>query len=135
MTDIPLTAAASTVAAGTAAAMTGLPTQEVVLYALAGGVVGIWLSPLAQVVFTARWVAAVLAQIAASTAAGVTLSAIGLAVAPGYDWLKPLSAVPQWALAGVIAACIHRALPLFWTWLQRRTGTAPADQGGENDVQ
>lgn len=135
MTDAPITVAASTAAAGTAAVMSGMPTQDVVLYALAGGVVGIWFSPLAQVVFTARWVTAVVAQIAVSTGAGVTLSAVGLAMAPGYELTKPLAAVPQWALAGVIAAGIHRALPLFASWLRRRTGTEPATEGGKNDVQ
>lgn len=135
MTDAPITAAAGVAAAGSAAAMSGMPTHDVIFYALIGGVVGIWISPLAQVVFTVRWVAAVIAQVAASTAAGVTLSAIALSVAPGYPLLAPLGRVPQWAMAGVIAALIHYAGPLVVAWTRRRTGLEANQQGGKSDVQ
>lgn len=128
MTDVPITAASGTLATGAAAAMSGLPSQEVILYAVIGGMVSVWLARQAEAVLTARWFAAALAQIGVSAAAGVTLSALVLAVAPGYAWLAPISAVPQWVLAGVIAALIHRAGPLMYAWFKRATGSK--EEGG-----
>lgn len=131
MTDVPVTAASAASAAtgaATAAAMSSLPNQEVIVWAVIGGLVSVWLARKAEVAFTPGYIATAIAQIGVSAASGIALSALVLTAAPGYAWLAPLASVPRWALAGCIAALIHQLGPLALSWLQHFSGT----KGGGN---
>jgi hypothetical protein len=66
-----------------------------------------------------------------SSAAGIALSSLGLAVAANPDawsYVRLFASVPQWPIAGVIAALIHRAAPLAWKLITSRLTSA----GGTN---
>lgn len=134
MTDVPITAASAALATGSAAAMSGWPPQDVIVWALIGGLVSVWMARKAEASLTAGFLAAALAQVGVSAAAGIALSAGLLALAPVSTWTASLASVPRWVLAGVIAAVIHRAAPLAMAWLQRWAGpraTQPGDGHAE----
>lgn len=120
MTDVPITAASAALATGAGAALSGLPTQEVMAWAVIGGLASVWLAQKAAgSAFGWRWITTAVAQVVVSAAAGVAISALILAVAPAYGATQPLAAVPQWVLAGIVAAVIHRMAPLLWERLER----------------
>lgn len=122
MTDVSVAAASGALAGGGAAAITGWPPQEVIFWALMGGLVSVWLSRKADAAITLPWAVGSFVQIFVSALSGVALSALALAIAPSYSWLAPVVAVPRWVMAAVIAALIFKLGPLAWGWMQRRAG-------------
>lgn len=112
MTDVASAAVSGSLASGTAAAMSGWPPQEVILWAVIGGLISVWLSSAKVAALTPAWVGGALVQICVAAAAGIALSAGLLAIAPGWAWLAPLAAVPRWVMAGLIAALIFKLGPL-----------------------
>lgn len=114
-TAIGTTVGATVGAAVPAAAMSGWPPQDVVLWAVVGGLISVWLARKAdQSEVTGRWLGGALAHLCSAAAAGIALSAVVLALAPAYAFS---------ALAAVIAALLHKLAPLGWRWLIRWLGT------------
>jgi len=124
------TAATLASGAAAAAAVAGWPPAIVITCALMGGVVSVWLDHRADVALTPKWLIGAIWQVMVSSAAGVAFSALALAVLPAYPLVAPLAQAPQWALAGVIAALIHRFAPMALRWVNRKADQA--DQGGSN---
>jgi len=122
MADVIGVVVASGVAAGSAAAMSGMPPRDVVVWSVIGGLVSIWLSSQPAQALTGWVVARALSHVAVAVAAGVALSAVFLAVAPEYAVLRPFAASPRWALSGCIAAVIHRVAPWVVDFAQARFG-------------
>lgn len=124
MTETGTTVAATVGAAVPAAAMSGWPPQDVVLWAVIGGLISVWLARKAdQSEVTGRWLGGALAHLCVAAASGVALSAVVLAMAPATAWTAPLAVVPRWALAAAIAALLNKLAPLGWRWLIRWLGT------------
>lgn len=122
MTETGTTVAATVGAAVPAAAMSGWPPQDVVLWAVIGGLISVWLARKAdQSEVTGRWLGGALAHLCSAAAAGVALSAVVLALAPAY--VPPLAVVPRWALAAVIAALINKLGPMVLRRLFKWGGT------------
>lgn len=130
MADPSTTVATGTAAASSAVVAAGVPPQDVILWAVIGGLVSVWLSNQHEARFTLRWVAGALAQIGVAAVAGILLSAGVLAVAPAWGWLAPLASMPRWVLAGAIAALIFKGGPLIWRaftgWSTSKGGTPNA---------
>lgn len=131
MAEIATAATSAALASGIAAGTSGLPPQDVILWALIGGLVSVWLSRQADASLTLRWAASSLMQLGISAATGVALSALVLAVAPAHPMTAPLASAPRWSLAGLIAASAFKAGPPLWNLLMRLIGAAPKE-GGPN---
>lgn len=132
MAEIATATASAALASGIAAGTSGLPPQDVILWALIGGLVSVWLSRQADASLTLRWAASSLMQLGISAAAGVAGSALVLAVAPAYAMTAPLASAPRWVLAGVIAALAFKAGPPVWGLFMRLVGGAAPKEGGPN---
>lgn len=108
-------------ASATAAIVSGRPPGEVIVWAIVGALVAVWLSKPAEVTLTAKWFFTVAGLFFVSATAGVVLSSILVSVVPSLPAaLQFLAAVPHWASAAVIAALIHKAAPLLWRHLVER---------------
>ena len=129
MAEIATATASAALAGGIAAGTSGLPPQEVILWALAGGVASVWLSREADASLSWRWAASSLMQLGISAATGVALSALVLAVAPAHPLTAPLASAPRWSLAGLIAASAFKAGPPLWGLFMRLIGAAPKEGG------
>lgn len=123
MAEVTTTIAAGAAASAASAASSGMPPSDVVAWALIGGLVAVWLEHQAELIITARWAIGAIARALVSAAAGVALSAVALALAPTLPGLSALAQVPQWAMAGIVAALIHRIGPKLFdaasSWLTR----------------
>lgn len=100
-------------AAGTAAVIGGRPPEEVVIWAVCGGVVAVWLNHKSTQNGDsfAKWSLHAAAMVLVSAMCGIVISAIFLQLAPHYSWLSPLAHIERWALAATIAALIHKIAP------------------------
>jgi hypothetical protein len=110
-----LAAAAS---GATTAVIAGRPPEEVLIWALLGAIVAVWINSKNTDEITVRWVISTIAMLCVSVICGVAGSAIILSIANQYEWLRPFAAVPRWAIAFVVAAGIHVAAPPAWLFLQ-----------------
>jgi hypothetical protein len=102
------------------------PPGEVVVWAIVGGVVAVWLSKPSELELSLKWVLGVLGLFFVSAAAGVVLSAILVAVAPTLPaTFAFVAAIPRWASAAVIAALIWKLGPFAWNQVVARFGKGP----------
>lgn len=131
MAETISTFAVGAAASGMPAAIGGFPPQEVILWSMIGGLGSVWLSRKSGQVVTTKWLCGALAQIGLSAATGVALSALLLAIAPGYSWLAPLSGAPRWAVACVIAALAFKVGPVLWASGQKWLGSKQGDSNAE----
>lgn len=131
----PLSSAAvatATSAAAASAAAAGWPPGIVIAWAVLGGLVSVWLNRATDVALNTRWVLSAVGHVFVSSASGVALSSFAVSVAASpqaWSYLQMLAGVPQWSVAGVIAALIHRCAPLVWKLVSRKVDTAA---GGPN---
>lgn len=107
------TAAGMAVAAAAGATLSAMPGGEVIVWALMGGLIAVWISTEESVALTASWLARAAARLCVSAASGVLLSSLALSVGPHMPGLGWLSHAPQWVLAGAAAAVVFKAAPIF----------------------
>ncbi len=119
MSDV--TAAAAAASAATAgASVAGLPPQTVIICAVVGAIIGVWVSHAKEAEMTWRWALGSLGLIAGYSGFAVAASTAGAAVFPLYDVTKPLVNIPQWVIAGSLAGFGFWLLPLIGRWLKGR---------------
>lgn len=118
------------VSGGAAALSAGRPAEEVVIWAVFGAIVAVWLNSRGGGAVTARWVLNATFVLIVSVLCGIVGSAMFVAVAPEYEWTKPLGRVPQWTAAFVIAATIHVIAPLAYSVFARWTQKQGTQDGG-----
>lgn len=111
MAELTTTASAAVVTGATSAAIAaGRPPQEVIVWALMGSLVAVWLDRQKAEPLTVGWALRALGMIAVSLLSGIAGSAgaIALADLPGISFVAKIE---RWVLAFAIAALIHRAGP------------------------
>jgi hypothetical protein len=110
MAELTTTASAAVVTGATSAIAAGRPPQEVIVWALMGSLVAVWLDRQKGEPLTVGWALRALGMIVVSLLSGIAGSAgaIALADLPGLSFVAKIE---RWVLAFAIAALIHRAGP------------------------
>lgn len=120
MSDV--TAAAAAASAATAgASVAGLPPQAVIVCAVAGAIIGVWVSHAKDAEMTWRWALGSLGLVAGYAAFAVLASVAGEAIFPLYAITQPLARIPPWAIAGALSLSGFWVLPLAAAWLKRKS--------------
>lgn len=119
MSDVTAAAAAASAATAGASAV-GLPPQAVIVCAVAGAIIGVWVSHAKDAQMTWRWALGSLGLVAGYTAFAVLTATIGEVIFPLYEATKPLARIPSWALAGAMALSGFWVLPIVAAWLRRK---------------
>lgn len=120
MAELSTTAATAVLTgAASAAAAAGKPPQEVIVWALLGALVAVWLDRQKGDPLTLGWVGRALGLIFVSVLTGIAGSAgiMVLADLPGLGFVAKLE---RWVAAFTIAASIHIVAPWGWRLLQGR---------------
>lgn len=131
MADAITTAVTGAVAAASAPLATGRPPEDVLLFALLGSVVAVWLdgtTPERGKLLAWSWSTFMLVFV--SVLSGVVGSAL-LQNLEGAPYIGALAKVQPWISACVIAALIHRLGPLAWRAAAARVRK---DEGKPSDV-
>jgi hypothetical protein len=119
MSDV--TAAAAAASAATAgASVVGLPPQAVIVCAVAGAIVGVWVSHAKDAEMTWRWALGSLGLVAGYAGFAVLAATAGTAVFPQYEITKPLASIPAWVISGGLAMSGFWVLPVLADWLKGR---------------
>jgi hypothetical protein len=114
MAELSTTAATAVLTGATsAAAAAGRPPQEVIVWALMGSLVAVWLDRQKGEPLTVGWAARAVGMIFVSVLTGIAGSA-GAPALSDYALLGFLSKLDRWVLAFTIAALIHKAGPLAY---------------------
>lgn len=106
-----VTGAAS--AASSAAITAGMPPQEVILWAVMGALVAVWLDRQKGEALTLAWITRAIGMIGVSVLSGIAASAC-LPVLAKAPLISFLSETPRWVMAFIVAALIHKAGPLAY---------------------
>ena len=113
-TTLPAAVASGITAAGTATGLaTGMPPQDVILWAVMGALVAVWLDRQKGEPLSKAWAFRALGMIFVSVLSGIAGSA-GLEAVPDAPMIGVVAKVPQWVLAFVISALIHKVGPLLF---------------------
>lgn len=105
--------AAVTVGATTAGITAGMPPHDVILWAVMGALVAVWLDRHRGEALSWRWLGRALGMIFVSGLSGIAGSAVLVAM-PDMPLVGMLAKAPQWTLAFAIAALIHLAGPAVY---------------------
>lgn len=120
MSDVTIAAAS----AASGAVLSGVPPEDVLIYAVLGGLVAAWMQGDKQngraKSDILRWAVSVAGIVFVSAVSGVVISAILISVANRFDYLSPLLVIPRWAVAAVVSALIIKCAPYFWRVFTRR---------------
>lgn len=109
MSDIAAPALAASASAAGATA-TGLPPQMVLVCAVLGAIIGVWISRPAAADLTVRWLLGAVGLVAAYATAAVLATVIGVPLLEHWEVTKPLAKTPLWAVAGALG------LGGWWLW-------------------
>lgn len=118
---------ATVAAAGAAAVIGARPPEEVVIWAIFGGVVAVWLNHKStnKTDSFSRWALHSAAMVLVSALCGILLSAILMQLAPHYYLLGVFSHIERWETAAIIAALAHKAGPklerMANAWAKKKT--------------
>lgn len=119
MSDV--TAAAAAASAATAgASVAGLPPQAVIVCAVAGAIIGVWVSGARDAQMTWRWAIGSLGLVAGYAAFAVLAATAGEAIFPLFDITKPFARIPSWVVSGGLALGGFWLLPIAAAWLKRK---------------
>ncbi len=113
LTTTPAAAVAS--GATSAAIVAGMPPQEVIVWAVMGALVAVWLDRQKGGAMSLAWVARAIGMILVSVASGIAASAC-LPVLAKVPLISFLSETPRWVMAFIVAALIHKAGPIGYSW-------------------
>jgi hypothetical protein len=111
MAELTTTAAATAVTGATSAIAAGRPPQEVIVWALMGSMVAVWLDRQKGEPLTVGWAARALGLIFVSLLSGIAGSAGAVALAD-VPFVGFIAKVERWVLAFAFAALIHKLGPL-----------------------
>jgi|GEM_PF-6530543 len=125
MAELTTTAAATAVTGATSAISAGRPPQEVIVWALMGSLVAVWLDRQKGEPLTIDWVARALGLIFVSVLTGIAGSAGAAALGdlPGFAFVTK---VERWVMAFAIAALIHKLGPWVLQALKARANKTEA---------
>ena len=113
-TTLPAAVASGITAAGTAAGIsTGMPPQDVIIWAVMGAFVAVWLDRQRGEPLSVGWGARALGMIFVSMLSGIAGSA-GLQAVPDAPVIGVAAKVPQYVLAFAIASLIHKVGPILF---------------------
>ena len=122
MADPQATLASASAAALGVVATSQLPDHFVVMGALLGALVSVWISRQRDPEpWSYKTLAGIAGHLGVSAMSGIVLSIMIVAMAPHYSVAKPLMSLPQWTIAATIAAVIHVLAPLVYRWLSIRS--------------
>jgi hypothetical protein len=119
MSDVTSAAAAAS-AATAGASVAGLPPQAVIVCAVAGAIIGVWVSHAKDAEMTWRWALGSLGLVAGYAAFAVVAATAGEAIFPLYAVTAPLARIPSWAVSGGLALSGFWVLPVLAAWLRRK---------------
>lgn len=121
MAELTTTPAAAVASGATSAAIAaGMPPQEVILWAVMGALVAVWLDRQKGEALTLAWVMRAIGMIGVSVLSGIAASAC-LPVLAKAPLISFLSETPRWVMAFIVAALIHKAGPLAYRVAVGRT--------------
>jgi len=113
-TTVPAAVASGITAAGAATGLaTGMPPQDVILWAVMGALVAVWLDRQKGEPLSKEWAARALGMIFVSVLSGIAGSA-ALEAVPDAPMIGVIAKVPRWVLAFAISALIHKVGPFAW---------------------
>lgn len=114
MAELTTTPAAAVASGATSAAIAaGMPPQEVIVWAVMGALVAVWLDRQKGEPLTLAWVGRAIGMIGVSVLSGIAASA-GIAALSDAPMIGLLAKAPRWVLAFTVAALIHKAGPLAY---------------------
>lgn len=120
MSDVTVAAAAAS-AATAGASVAGLPPQAVIVCAVAGAIIGVWVSHAHDAQMTWRWTLGSLGLVAGYAAFAVLAAVAGEAIFPLYAITQPLARIPSWAIAGALSLSGFWTLPMLAAWIKRKS--------------
>lgn len=113
-TTVPAAVASGITAAGAATGIAiGWPPQDVLVWAVMGALVAVWLDRQRGEPLSMKWAGRALGMIAVSVLSGIAGSAF-LASMPEASFIGAAANAPRWAVAFAIAALIHKVGPLVF---------------------
>lgn len=116
-----ITAAAAAASAATAgASAVGLPPQAVIFCAVAGAIIGVWVSHAKDAEMTWRWALGSLGLVCGYSAFAVLAAVAGEAIFPLYAITAPFARIPLWVISGGLALSGFWVLPVMAAWLRAR---------------
>lgn len=113
MAELTTTASAALVTGATSAAAAGRPPEEVIVWALLGSMVAVWLDAQKGEQLSIVWALRMLGLIAVSVLSGIAGSAL-LQGIPEVPIIGSAAKMERWVSAFAIAALIHKAGPLAY---------------------
>lgn len=123
MSEPQSTLASASAAAVGVLATSQLPSHLVIMGALLGALISVWISqqrdPRPWSYLTLVHIAG---QLGVSAACGIVISTILSSLAPHYGWASPFRVIPEWAIAATVAAVIHVIAPVAYGYLLNRAG-------------
>ena len=111
MAELTTTASAAVATGMTSAIVTGRPPQEIIVWALMGSLVAVWLDHQRGEAITVRWAAKAVGLIFVSVLSGIAGSA-GMIALADIQALSFIAKIERWVLAFLIASLIHKLGPL-----------------------
>ena len=116
-------ASSAAVAAVGAVATAQVPDHLVMMGALLGALVSVWISRQHDhEPWSGMTIARVAGHLGVSAASGIVISIMIVSTLPHYAWGLPLVHIPQWTIAASVAALIHVVAPIAYSWLAKRSG-------------
>lgn len=129
MGDVTAAAAAASVATA-GASVAGLPPQAVILCAVAGAVIGVWVSHADGVTLSWRWALAAVGMVLAYTGFAILGTSVATALFPAYAITAPLARIPEWAISGTLALGGWWVLPVMAAAARRWVDRKSSSHGG-----
>lgn len=121
MAELTTTAAATAVTGATSAVAAGRPPQEVIVWALMGSLVAVWLDRQKGDPITWRWAGRATCLIVVSVLSGIAGSA-GLQALDGVALVGFLAKLERWVAAFLVASLIHKLGPWALQAIKRQVG-------------